>query len=142
MGWQTDWLYDLIFHEVERVWRRALREGRGKFGPAPSQFLIKEMCEADWESMRCKGEEHRKWRYSGGSPEHLPAEDETRESLGEQRGMFYEKGEIRFHVAPDRKRVLLTYTLGPRYGRGMALAVQGQGAKGKLVPSGGPGWVS
>lgn len=142
MGWRTDWLYGLIFHEVQRVWRRAIREGRGKFGPAPSQLLIKEMSDADWELMRSKGRELRKWCYSGGTPEPLPVEDETTESLGEQVGMFYEKGDVRFFIASDRKRVLLTYTLGPRYGRGMAFAIEGQGAKGRLVPTGGPGWVS
>ena len=31
MGWQSDWLYDLIFDEIERVWKRVLRDGRGQF---------------------------------------------------------------------------------------------------------------
>ena len=40
MGWQSDWLYNLIFDEVERIWKRALRDGRGQFGPAPTVFVI------------------------------------------------------------------------------------------------------
>jgi hypothetical protein len=61
MGWQSDWLYQLIFDEVEKVWKRAKKEGEGRFGPAPVDLLISEMLEADWEESRCRGNAHRQW---------------------------------------------------------------------------------
>ena len=134
MGWQSDWLYDLIFDEVARIWKRAIRDGRGPFGPAPTALVIKEMGEPDWEAVRCQGDVHRLWCYRGGTPEVLPVEPESETGVGEQRGMFYERGEVQFHISSDRKRVLFTYVLGPRNGRGMEFAVQGQGRQGKLVP--------
>jgi hypothetical protein len=55
--------------------------------------------------------------------------------------MFYEQGLVEFCVAADRQRVLVTYTIGPRYGRGTAFVVVGQGARGRLVQDG-EFWVS
>jgi hypothetical protein len=62
--------------------------------------------------------------------------------IGEQRGMFYERGVVEFFIDTDRKRVLFTYTLGPRYGRGMIFRVVGQGTTGRLTPCAGPAWIS
>ena len=69
-----------------------------------------------------------------------PAE-ESDIDVGEQCGMFYERGVVAFCIDSDRKRLVFTYTLGPRYGRGMTLGVIGQGAKGRLS-SRGISWVS
>jgi hypothetical protein len=141
MGWQSDWLYQLIFDEVERVWKRARKDGAGRFGPPSTAFLISEMPEADWEHIRCHGDAHRQWTYKGGDPEPAPCVVYDTD-LGEQRGMFYERGVVEFFIDTDRKRVLFTYTLGPRYGRGMIFGVVGQGTKGRLTPCAGPAWVS
>ena len=100
------------------------------------------MGEADWEVLRCRGDIQRQWRFGGTEPEVLPVDPEGDAGVGEQRGMFYERGDIQFHIASGRRRVLLTYSIGPRYGRGMELAVHGQGKKGKLIPSGQFSWQS
>src|SRR4051794_636805 len=76
MGWQSDWLYQLIFDEVRRAWRKAIREGRGKFGPAPTSGLVKELPDADWEAARCFGQVQRMWLYCGGNLEALSLEEE------------------------------------------------------------------
>ena len=42
MGWQSDWLYRLIFDEVTKLWSQAQQEGAGRFGPAPDRFYIQQ----------------------------------------------------------------------------------------------------
>src|SRR5262245_52015040 len=111
MGWRSDWLYQVIFDEVEKVWKRAAKDGAGHFGPPPTGFVIREMLEADWEHIRCGGDVRRQWTYQGGRPE--PAAcvaDDT--DLGEQRGIFYERGVVEFFIDANRKRVLFSYILG------------------------------
>ncbi len=138
MGWKSDWLYKRIFNEVVNLWTRALRQGTGRFGPPPSALVIIEMRSADWENATFRGEARRQWVYQGGEPE--PVAELT--GGGEVRGMFYERGTIAFRIDGNRKRVLLTYVLGPRYGMGAILRVVGQGAKGRLAAGEGPGWIS
>ena len=142
MGWQSDWLYQLVFDEVDRVWHRAIKDGAGRFGPAPTTLLISEMRDADWENARCRGDAHRQWTYQGGQPELVPLAEDGAVDVGEQRGMVYERAAVTFCIDCDRKRIVFNYTLGPRYGRGMVFAVIGQGAKGRLSPTGGTMWVS
>jgi hypothetical protein len=141
MGWQSDWLYQLVFAEVERVWHSATRDGDSEFGPAPEALLVRESAEADWGQVRCCGPARRQWTFRGGPPEQLVGGVPEAADLGERRGMFYRRGLVEFCVATDRQQVLLTYTLGPRYGRGVVLAVSGQGASGRLTP-GGVSWKS
>jgi len=105
-------------------------------------FLISETLDADWEESRCRGNAHRRWTYQSGQPEPLLCVEEGDVDLGEQRGMFYERGAVTFCIDTDRKRVVFTYTLGPRYGRGMTFGVIGQGTKGRLSPTGGTMWIS
>lgn len=142
MGWQSDWLYQLVFAEVERVWHRACLDGQGNLGPAPDVLLVYEASEADWERVRCRYGVRRRWSFRGGQPELLSGEASAANDLGERRGMFYERGRVEFCVAADRARVLLTYTLGPRYGRGAIFDVVGQGTRGRLAPGAGESWVS
>jgi hypothetical protein len=143
MGWQSDWLYQLIFDEVETVWGRAIKDGAGQFGPAPTAFIVSEMRDADWEEHpRCRGDAHRQWTFQGGKPETLDRAAGSQIDLGKRRGMFYERGGVWFCIDTDRRRVLFTYTLGPRYGRGMIFDVVGQGAKGKFRPGGRFVWCS
>jgi hypothetical protein len=105
-------------------------------------LLIIEMLEADWEDSRCRGNAHRQWMYQGGQPALLPPVEGNDIDLGAQRGMFYERGLVTFCIDTNRKRLVFTYTLGPRYGRGMTFGVNGQGNKGRLSPAGTTMWVS
>jgi hypothetical protein len=134
MGWQSDWLYRLIFEQIAKIWETATREGAGPFGPPPNALLITETRDADWEHARCLGNPIRYWMYQGGEPECVPTV-EVDTNPGQRQGMFYERGEVVFCIAADRNRVLFTYILGPRYGRGMILDVVGQGADGRLASS-------
>jgi hypothetical protein len=123
---------------VERLW--ADIAGGGQFGPPPTALVVREMGQADWKRAYCRGDVRRQWVYRGSSPE--PVAPEAEPDLGEGRGMYYERGVVDFHVASDRRRVLFTFTVGPRFGRGLIFGVEGQGAGGRLSPGAGPVWKS
>ena len=138
MGWRSGWLHQLVFQEVKKIWQRAKNAGTGKFGPPPDALHICEMSDGDWERPQCSGDALRRWLYQGDEPELVG----DCADVGELRGMFFQRGIVQFFIDPDRKRVLFTYILGPRYGRGMLFEVGGQGAQGKLTRCPGPAWIS
>src|SRR5262245_35997634 len=86
MGWRTDWLYHRIFDEVAQLWKRAQREGRGKFGPAPDSLVVRERSGADWEQVLCLAGVVRAWAYQGAEFDELPLAADDDIDLGEQRG--------------------------------------------------------
>jgi hypothetical protein len=141
MGWRSDWLYEIIFDEVRKVWERAKKEGAGQFGPPPTPFFLSETVDGDWQLVRCSGAVRRQWLYQDDGPEPIAHASDDMDH-GERPGMFYGRGIVTFFIDCDRKRVLFTYTLGPRYSRGMIFHVVGQGARGRLTPGAGTGWVS
>ncbi len=145
MGWKTDWLYVCIFQVVKDIWATAQREAEkvpALMGNAPEHLLILECEGVRWEYPFCQPPIMRAWVYDG-------VEIQERFSAGELypqhnivHGAFYTQGSFQFHISADRKRIAITYVLGPRYGRGYILKPQGQGKRGRLVPAGGTGWIS
>src|SRR5262249_52350365 len=116
-GWKTDWLYQLIFKEVAAVWGKVRSEGRKLvpsppwLGTPPDWLCVQEFRRADWENLRCLGPVRRAWSFGGKELSPLPPE-EVDPDCGERRGMFYEVGRVRFHLAADRKRLVFEYTVG------------------------------
>ena len=139
MGWQTDWLYQLVFQEVADIWQRT-RNCTEHLGAPPTSLHIYEFAKADWDGPRCRGKATRGWQYD--EIEGLqPAEvEEVRQPT--LQGAMYDIGVVRFHIATSRKQVLFEYVLGPRYGRGQILDVEGQGERGQLKRSMNRQWVS
>jgi hypothetical protein len=136
MGWKSDWLYNLIFREVETLWERARREARDSpelFGPGPTALLVDECSGMDWDQVYCLKPDTRHWVYDGEAFQ--PSADGQRwePDLTTPRHAFFRIGSVRFHVAPDRKRVGLAIILGPLYGRGFVFTVHGQGRTARLV---------
>jgi hypothetical protein len=138
-GWRTDWLYRLVFKEVAAVWEKVRSEGRS-LGTPPDWLCVQELRRADWENLRCLGPVRRAWSFRSGGLSPLPPEG-VDPDCGEPRGMFYQVGRVRFHIA-DRKRLVFEYTVGPRYGRGVFFRVAGQGKRGRLHLDGPLMWVS
>jgi hypothetical protein len=139
MGWKTDWLYGLIFAEVESLWSKVQSEADRRHDPdeqAPDFLVVRESGHADWDDPSCKPPVLREWVYDGRRFAAQPPSSFL-EPLAQppRRGMFWDRGWFCFHIAPDRERVLITYVVGPRYGRGYVLRVEGQGPEqGRLVP--------
>jgi hypothetical protein len=146
MGWRTDWLYRLIFHQVELIWQQAQKEGMdSESNDSPSYLLVREHGEAACEEAYCLQPIVRVWHYDATGLAVLPNNEIQKESLGSVsiRGMFYSSGLIDFHITEKRDRVVFTYVLGPRYGRGQVWEIKGQGASGKLVPAPNTvGWIA
>src|SRR5437868_3599616 len=119
MGWKPDWLYTLIFQEIEQIWARAL-EYTGPDGPPPEKLYIQE-------------HHNPRWCYDQhGVRTVLISEGEF--THGEVRGMFYTNGLFQFSITLDRKLITMSYTLGPRYARSWRMRVVGQRKEAVLEP--------
>jgi hypothetical protein len=134
MSWKSDWLYKLIFIEVEQLWSTAQKQGQGKFGPAPELLYIQQHTAFTENILLCSGAIACLWSYDGVVYQEIP---EGRTIIHNQtiQGMFFTHGSVRFHITPDRKTVVWNHFLGPRYGRGKAFDVKGQGRTGRLMQS-------
>jgi hypothetical protein len=136
MGWRTDWLYLLVFREVESTWERAQRDACSSprlFALAPEAVVVQECAAMNFEAAYPQPPVSRQWRYAGTGfeeepPGKLPEPTRTRDDDG-----FYRTGLVRFHITSDRKQVGFIVILGPLYGRGCVLKVQGQGKRARLV---------
>jgi hypothetical protein len=132
MGWQTDWLYRLIFDEVTKLWTQAQQEGASRFGPAPDRFYIQQYAAVQWEQLVCQPPVTCIWTFAGTTAPVLvvtpsfPTPDRT------VRGMFFIDGVVQFHITEDHKRIVWNHWLGRRYGRGNVLRVHGQGQQATL----------
>jgi hypothetical protein len=131
MGWQSDWLYSLIFDEAAKLWLQAQKEGSGKFGPAPDRFYIQQCADVDWEQIFCQPPILQVWSLEATSPPALVVAPSSSPDHA-VRGMFFRDGTVRFHIAGDRRRVAWNHFLGPRYGRGKVFRVHGQGQRATL----------
>jgi len=132
MGWQSDWLYRLIFDEVTKLWIQAQQEGAGKFGPAPDRFYIQQFAAVHWEQLVCQPPVTHVWSFEGTAapmfviPRPFPTPDQT------ARGMFFRNGVAQFHITENRQQIVWNHRLGRRYGRGKVLRVRGQGQQATL----------
>ncbi len=137
MGWKTDWLYSLIFAEVDRLWNRARRENATMgtdFGPAPRALIVSEYSDGNFTNATCRGLRKRQWRYSGDEqPVLIEPDDPGVSHVSETPDqMFFSVGKVRFSISADRKSLIFEYALGPRYGCGQVFQVRGQGKQGRL----------
>ena len=135
MGWKNDWLYRLIFQQARFIWDRFDPENRSD-GPLVSSLplIIQECQRSEWRSAFVAPPIVRAWRYDGDQFEPLDPTESEATYCPEVRGIRYSIGLVRFAIVDDRRRVVFTYVLGPRYGRARVWQVKGQGGTGKLVP--------
>jgi hypothetical protein len=133
MGWNRDWLYQAIFKEFRRAWDKAQREGSGPHGPASTKLVVFEFHAADLEGPHCRGNRVRAWAFAGDDFQELPQAEAEVQRSGEITGMFYKTATGAFHIASDRKRVVVEYWFGPLYGRGFQFGVRGQGKTCRLA---------
>jgi hypothetical protein len=127
MGWQSDWLYRLIFDEVAILWAQARKDGAGTFGPSPDRFYVEECAAADWKELHCQPPVLRTWVFDGSIPPVLLTPSSVPPSDRTVRGMFFVDGMVQFHIGGNRNQIVWTHILGRRYGRGKVFRVQGQG---------------
>jgi len=143
MGWQSDWLYRLIFDEAAKLWTQAQKEGSGTFGPAPDRFYVQQCAAFDWQKLYCHPPILRVWSFDTTVWPALVAAIPFPTPDRAVRGMFFVDGSVQFHIADDRKRVGWNHILGPRYGRGKVFRVRGQGQTATLEQDPAFGeWVS
>jgi hypothetical protein len=118
MGWKTDWMYRCLFQEAKAIWDQAQREASrctdsAQQHTAPDLLCIRQYGGAHWDMPSCALPVLREWIYDGVKiEEQFPMGDPLLQS-GEMRGMFFTRGVMQFHIRADRKRIVLTYLLGP-----------------------------
>jgi hypothetical protein len=96
----------------------------------PPDYLRIEECDGEaWDKAECPGAARRVWIFADGELKFQRLAPPEQPDAAQRRGMFYKVGHVQFHIASDRKRLVLTYCVGPRYARGMVLQVVGQGAR-------------
>jgi hypothetical protein len=136
MGWQSDWLFQLIFDEITLLRSKARQEAQGELGPPPRYFVIQQCANADWNGIvACLDPVISQWRFDESGLQVMDISSELPSQTIPKQGMFFDVGIVRFCVASDRKHVTMTYILGPRYAAGNVFVVLGQGKTGKLSPS-------
>jgi hypothetical protein len=146
MGWQSDWLYRLIFRSAEESWTQVTRtrETHPNFGPFPEYLLLWQFSEVQiqpYDGASAKllratlsGEVTRQWRID---TDGLRLQKEREVPLRRRepvRRVFHEVGFVGFYIHPNRKLVVLSHSLGPLWGRQGVYQVYGQGGRGTLVP--------
>lgn len=131
MGWRSDWLYHLLFREIERVWNMTRREDQGRYGPAPARFFIEQYSDYTTNILLCSGTLLRVWSFDG-SEFTLRSRDTRLTYDYTVGGMFYHDGIIQFHILTTRKQIIWNSWFGPLYARGMAFRVIGQGKSATL----------
>ena len=146
MGWKTDWLFALIFREIQRIWNEANRFAEQiskpeKPQPSLEALRVRQCAGARLGSGFLSPPILREWLFDGADFTELePTETFLPKRKGkalvpfplsvrnsESRGALFVEGNVSFYITPGRKQCVLTYQLGPRYGRGIVYEVHGQG---------------
>ncbi|RYX82903.1 hypothetical protein EON83_17500 [bacterium] len=143
MEWKTDWLFQLIVRDVEKIWQQALEEStRSTTSLAPDYLLLCQYADVlvqPYSEIAPEVDDRsllnaslvspliKQWKFDqSGVTIHNESHPDSRKR-NPVRGMFYQEGVFNFGFTPDRKLLYTSYTLGPRYGRGQVFKVQGQG---------------
>ncbi|MES2462149.1 MAG: hypothetical protein V4671_16310 [Armatimonadota bacterium] len=154
MGWKTDWLYILVFGLVHDLWaetnhfaEQMTEQNRLQAPQANLDALRVYQCEeADLTKGFCQKPILHEWVYDGsvfteGVPEEARRQKQQHNShpfavlptSQEIRGTLFTEGMVWFYITVDRKHVLFTYQVGPRFGRRMKYRVEGQEQSGRLA---------
>jgi hypothetical protein len=157
MSEETDSIHVRIFALIREAWDEVLslvdginqREGE-EAEKAPESFLVGEYENAilndDWN--RVADPLLRVWLFDGISFIEQDIESgissvlRAEQTVANTTSCCHTQGRVAFHITPNREQVLLTFFLGPRYGRGTVYHVLGQNQDVELVPIPLSGWVS
>lgn len=142
MGWKSDWLYAVVFKMADAVVDKARNDARQLAKASPITWVLAEYSQADWNFPVCGGPVMRTWTKSQCDWQETPEILDVAPPRSKLADFCYPTALISFHVAEDRKRVVLNYSVGPRYAGGRIYRVSGQGIRGKLTPADGPSWIS
>ena len=115
----------LVLGQVDQTWGEVRATATGERGPAPSAFIVNQFAAARWDRAECDGSLVRQWvRDESGTAERPPSPAELA-AVSVRHRMCNEVGEVSFHISAGLDRVVYTYVVGLRFGRGMILRVSG-----------------
>lgn len=115
----------LVLDRVAQTWRDVHAESTGRFGPAPTSFIVQQCAGADWKDVECRDPVVRTWVHDrAGTVEREPTAAEVA-GVTSSTGMCFATGRVWFHLDPETNRVIFTFMAGPRFGRGAVLRAEG-----------------
>lgn len=140
MGWQSDWLYQLIFNNIQQHWEQVLKDVQCGLGPAPDYCLVSEFGSfksVTWQDSllmaSSSGSVIKRWKLDGTGIQFITEAIQKELTIPhEECGAFYRVGQISFCISNDRKIVSIECNFGPRYGTSRVYKVEGQGKNGQL----------
>jgi hypothetical protein len=118
---------DQLVPAVLESFQRVLRELRGGFisrtfmGEAPLEGFARQLSEIDGRG-RLTGNIRSVWRITRDEITTLPVSF-TIPPFARRSGMYYDRGTFDFVVARDGKSVVVSWQVGPRFGRGFRYQV-------------------
>ena len=133
-----DEIIRMVLVQVDLTWTEAQETARGELGPGPEALIVRQCGSARWERAECDAPFLRQWvRDQRGTTEREPSPSEV-DGVSVKHRMCSQVGQIWFHVGADKDRVIFTFVVGPRFGRGRILRVVGD----HLEPEPHPVWVA
>jgi hypothetical protein len=135
--WHSDWLYQLVFREVEDAWKWCRRVPNSKAW----QYVLVEEWSAARDSM-CSGRLVRAWVRDSDGLREISLE-EHKQHKRKIHSRIYPFVIVSFHIRPDRRKVVLGRREANTAGRGCGYLVEGEGETARLVRDPAAGfWIS
>lgn len=125
MDWNKDWLYRLIFKEVETFWNKFAAR-------SVEQIHIAEYPDAELQKSYCKGMAMRHWVYSGANVTAVTFDAAKPETIPDIMRQYKKVGALSFHITPDRQHVVWNYMVGYFNEGGYTYRVVDQGEQARL----------
>jgi len=155
-------LYCQVFDVARDAWgqgqevARHMTEHMGMPDIPPDSLVVYQHAGGNFKRARCTGSIVREWVFDGSAFEEHPVPPGPSgrgyayiprpvprtlpPGSPNEHSSFFVQGVVRFCIRPDRRQVIVTYVLGPRYGAGQVYSVIGDGASGTLEPIALSGW--
>jgi hypothetical protein len=134
-NWQSDWLYDLIFLEAERLWKWCTPD------KDHWQYVLIEELPNEMTGHPI-GDPVRSWIRDKNGLREIPL-NEHKNLVKKIQERIFPFILMSFYIFPDRQHVIVGHQEANTSGSGSQYAVQGSGRDAKLIPDEhGSAWVS
>ncbi|WP_442510490.1 hypothetical protein SH528x_002115 [Novipirellula sp. SH528] len=143
MGWSTDWLYTLLLDRARETWIEAQSAAKQRGEPVPNYLVATEHPSFNEQFTMAFGDPIRIWTSLDDFSSLADSSVLPKKSLPvDSSRSIFAIPLFAFHIAGDRKRVLISRHIGGRYGNGGWHDVIGQGNRGTLTNAGHAGWIA
>ena len=136
--WKTDWIYQLVFREVEDAWQQCLHV-RKRDSKVWRYVLVAETT-STFDSV-CVGRTVRAWVRDESGLREIGLE-EYEQHVKKIRGSIYPFILFTFNISENRQQVAISQREASRAGFGRNYLIEGEGEQAHLVVDAKGGWIS